>query len=43
LVRADYPRAHAIVHHPFAAVWLTAFVIATFWHAQLGLQVVIED
>ena len=43
LVRADYARAHAIVHHPFAAVWLTAFVIATFWHAQLGLQVVIED
>ncbi len=43
LVHADYARAHAIVHHPFAAVWLTAFVIATFWHAQLGLQVVIED
>jgi succinate dehydrogenase / fumarate reductase membrane anchor subunit len=43
LVRADFARAHAIVHHPFAAVWLTAFVIATFWHAQLGLQVVIED
>jgi succinate dehydrogenase / fumarate reductase membrane anchor subunit len=43
LVHAVYARAHAIVHHPFAAVWLTAFVIATFWHAQLGLQVVIED
>jgi succinate dehydrogenase / fumarate reductase membrane anchor subunit len=43
LVRADYAHARAIVHHPFAAIWLTAFVIATFWHAQLGLQVVIED
>ena len=43
LVHADYARARAIVHHPFAALWLTAFVIATFWHAQLGLQVVIED
>jgi succinate dehydrogenase membrane anchor subunit len=43
LVRADFAHARAIVHHPFAAVWLTAFVIATFWHAQLGLQVVIED
>jgi len=43
LVRADYAHAHAIVHQPFAAIWLTAFVLATFWHAQLGLQVVIED
>ena len=43
LVHADYAHARAIVHHPFAAVWLTAFVLATFWHAQLGLQVVIED
>jgi succinate dehydrogenase / fumarate reductase, membrane anchor subunit len=43
LVHADYAQALAIVHHPFAAVWLVAFVIATFWHAQLGLQVVIED
>lgn len=43
LVQADYARAHAIVHHPFTAVWLAAFVAATFWHAQLGMQVVIED
>ena len=28
---------------PCAAILLTAFVLATFWHAQLGLQVVIED
>lgn len=43
LVHADYARAREILHHPFAAVWLSAFVIAAFWHAQLGLQVVIED
>jgi len=43
LVRADYAHARAIVHHPFAAIWLIAFVTAAFWHAQLGLQVVIED
>ena len=43
LVHADYEHARAIVHQPFAAIWLTAFVLATFWHAQLGMQVVIED
>ncbi|HEY8010437.1 MAG TPA: succinate dehydrogenase, hydrophobic membrane anchor protein [Rudaea sp.] len=43
LVRADYAHARAILHHTFAAVWLSAFVVAVFWHAQLGLQVVIED
>ncbi len=43
LVRADYAHARAILHHHFAAVWLTAFVVAVFWHAQIGLQVVIED
>jgi succinate dehydrogenase / fumarate reductase membrane anchor subunit len=43
LVHSDYAQARAIVHHPFAAVWLSAFLVATFWHAQLGLQVVIED
>jgi succinate dehydrogenase / fumarate reductase membrane anchor subunit len=43
LVRADFASARAIVHQPFTAVWLMAFVIAVFWHTQLGLQVVIED
>jgi len=43
LVHADYAKARAMLHHHFAAVWLSAFVIAVFWHAQLGLQVVIED
>ncbi|HEX6831987.1 MAG TPA: succinate dehydrogenase, hydrophobic membrane anchor protein [Rudaea sp.] len=39
----DYAQARALVHQPWNAVLLIAFVIATFWHAQLGLQVVIED
>ncbi len=43
LMHADYVHARAMLHHPFAAVWLAAFVVAAFWHAQLGLQVVIED
>jgi succinate dehydrogenase / fumarate reductase membrane anchor subunit len=43
LVHADYAHAREMLHHPFAAVWLIAFLISGFWHAQLGLQVVIED
>jgi succinate dehydrogenase / fumarate reductase membrane anchor subunit len=43
LLHADYAHARALVHQPLNAVLLTAFVIALFWHTQLGLQVVIED
>lgn len=43
LMHADYAQALALVHQPINSVLLIAFVIATFWHAQLGLQVVIED
>ena len=43
LVHSDYAHARAMLHHPFAAVWLIAFLVAALWHAQLGLQVVIED
>ncbi len=31
------------VHHPLPAVLLVLLLIATFYHAALGLQVVIED
>ncbi|WP_017461217.1 succinate dehydrogenase, hydrophobic membrane anchor protein [Dyella ginsengisoli] len=43
LAHADYTTAHAVVARPWNAVLLIAFVIAMFWHAVLGLQVVIED
>jgi succinate dehydrogenase / fumarate reductase membrane anchor subunit len=42
-LHADYAQARALVHAPVNAVLLAAFVLAMFWHTQLGLQVVIED
>ncbi|GAB3092005.1 succinate dehydrogenase, hydrophobic membrane anchor protein [Lysobacter terrae] len=43
LVGADYGSVRAAVARPCNAVLLIAFVVATFWHAKLGLQVIIED
>ncbi|HET9034534.1 MAG TPA: succinate dehydrogenase, hydrophobic membrane anchor protein [Dokdonella sp.] len=43
LAGADYASARAAVAHPCNAVLLIAFLIAMFWHGQLGMQVVIED
>ena len=43
LLRLDHASAHALVAEPLNATLLLAFVVAVFWHAQLGLQVVIED
>jgi len=43
LLHLDYAGAHALVAQPCNAILLLAFVVAVFWHAQLGLQVVIED
>ena len=43
LLHADYAQSRALVHQPINALLLIAFVIAAFWHAQLGVQVVIED
>jgi succinate dehydrogenase / fumarate reductase, membrane anchor subunit len=43
LLHADYSQARALLHQPANALLLIAFVIASFWHAQLGVQVVIED
>lgn len=42
-VLGDYANARQVVGSPFNATLLVAFVVAMFWHAQLGLQVVIED
>ncbi len=33
----------ALIAKPLHASLLASFVVALFWHAQLGLQVVIED
>ena len=43
LLHLDYAGAHALIAQPLNAVLMLAFVVAVFWHAQLGLQVVIED
>lgn len=43
LLHLDYAGAHALVAQPCNAILLLAFAVAVFWHAQLGLQVVIED
>jgi succinate dehydrogenase / fumarate reductase, membrane anchor subunit len=43
LLHADYAAARAAVARPWNALLLIAFVLSIFWHAVLGLQVVIED
>ncbi|MDQ6648115.1 MAG: succinate dehydrogenase, hydrophobic membrane anchor protein [Pseudomonadota bacterium] len=43
LLHADYATARATMGRPWNALLLIAFVLTTFWHAVLGLQVVIED
>lgn len=43
LIGRDYATVHATVARPWNAVLLIAFLVATFWHAKLGLQVIIED
>ena len=43
LLHADYATARAAVAKPWNALLLIAFVLTMFWHAVLGLQVVVED
>ncbi|MEO8670533.1 MAG: succinate dehydrogenase, hydrophobic membrane anchor protein [Tahibacter sp.] len=43
LVHLDYVAARALIAQPCNAVLMIAFLVAGFWHAQLGVQVVIED
>ncbi|HEY5802746.1 MAG TPA: succinate dehydrogenase, hydrophobic membrane anchor protein [Lysobacter sp.] len=43
LIGGDYASVRATVGHPCNAVLLSAFLIASFWHAKLGMQVIIED
>ena len=40
---SDYESARAMVGHPVSAVAAICTIVALFHHAQLGLQVVIED
>ena len=39
----DYAAARALIAKPWNAVLMITFLITSFWHAQLGIQVVIED
>ncbi len=43
LIGADYASVRAAVAQPWNAMLLIAFLVASFWHAQLGMQVIIED
>ena len=43
MVGHDAAHAIALIREPINAILLAAFVIAMFWHAKLGIQVVIED
>jgi succinate dehydrogenase membrane anchor subunit len=43
LASADHATVSAWLATPLTAVLMLLFVIATFYHLQLGLQVVVED
>ncbi|MBE5315494.1 MAG: succinate dehydrogenase, hydrophobic membrane anchor protein [Xanthomonadales bacterium] len=42
-VGADYASVRATIAQPVNAVLLILFIGTAFWHARLGLQVVVED
>lgn len=39
----SFPSVHDWIARPIPAVLVALFVVANFWHARLGLKVVIED
>lgn len=39
----DYAAARSLLAEPHNALCMALFAVAAFWHAQLGLQVVVED
>ena len=43
LIGADQYTVRMALAQPLTASLLLAFVLSLFWHAQLGLQVVVED
>jgi len=42
-IGADLATVYSVLSTPLNAILLAAFVLALFWHAKLGMQVVIED
>jgi succinate dehydrogenase / fumarate reductase membrane anchor subunit len=43
MLHLDYAAARELIARPWNAVLAIAFAVASFWHTQLGLQVIIED
>ena len=43
LLGADQATVRGAIAQPITATLLAAFVLSLFWHARLGLQVVVED
>ncbi len=43
LSRSDYATVISWIKHPFVTVMLIALLLATFYHAQLGVRVIVED
>ncbi|MDR2012767.1 MAG: succinate dehydrogenase, hydrophobic membrane anchor protein [Rhodanobacter sp.] len=43
VLHLDYAGARALIAYPLNALLMLTFIIMAFWHAQLGLQVIIED
>ncbi|MGY0611496.1 MULTISPECIES: succinate dehydrogenase, hydrophobic membrane anchor protein [unclassified Luteimonas] len=43
MVGADLGRVYEVFSRPYNAILMALFVMALFWHAKLGIQVVIED
>lgn len=43
LIGADHSTVRAMIAQPLNATLLVSFIIALYWHARLGLQVVVED
>ena len=40
---ADYVMVHGMVADPINATVIIVFLLSMFWHARMGLQVIIED
>ncbi|MBD8525268.1 succinate dehydrogenase, hydrophobic membrane anchor protein [Pseudomarimonas arenosa] len=43
LLSADYATVRSTLAQPLNATLMLTFVLSLFWHAKLGLQVVVED